>query len=74
MSTRKELNQLRQKLYEERQKYKKAHADYESAMETVGLQSMAINDLKRAIAAIQEAVDALQNQGIFARILAKITK
>lgn len=74
MSTRKELNELRQKLYEERQRYKKAHADYKSAMEIVGLQSMAINDLRRAIAAIQEAVDAMQNHSIFARILAKLTK
>ena len=74
MNTRKELNELRQKVFYERQKYKKAYADFQYAMETVAIQQMAILDLRKAIVALQEAVDSIYNQGFFARIWARLTK
>lgn len=71
---RKELNELRQKLFEEKQKYKKAYADFQYAMETVSMQNMAIQDLRHAINSLSLAVDAMQYHGIWARIWAKLTK
>lgn len=43
-------------------------------METISMQNMAIQDLREAINSIQEAVDAMQYHGIFARIWARLTK